>query len=71
MLARRLKKNNYNTLTKQKRLLAQKSKKTTRRSMHSVKGRINKNENTWGKDGSTGVQLWDDEYRKKDNKRMN
>lgn len=72
-MARRLKKKQlqYNTLTKQKRLLAQKSKKTARRFMYSGKGRINKNENTWEKDGSTGVQLWGDVHREKITKRMN
>lgn len=71
MLARRLKKQlQYNTLTKQKRLLAQKSAMTARRFMYSGKGRINKNDNTWEKDGSTSVQLWDDVHREV-TKRMN
>lgn len=39
--------------------------------MYSGKGRINKNDNTSGKDGSTGVQIWDDAHREKIPKRMN
>jgi len=51
MLARRLKKQlQYNTLTKQKRLLAQKSAKTARIYVLR-KGRINKNDNTWRRMG--------------------
>lgn len=38
--------------------------------MYSGKGRINKNDNTWEKDGSTSVQLWDDVHREV-TKRMN